>query len=443
MCNLGSSAVMCRGPSPLPSTTKTMRLIVYWFRNDLRLEDNPAFSQACVDADVLLPIVIHDTKNDLNTPWGFKRLGQCRRQFEHESITALKIQLQSAGSDLFVLKGSPVDVIAETLRKLGAHALYTQKIEAPEENQDIERLKAMDVAVREFWQSSMLDPADLPFELANMPESFSRFRQRIEAAKLTYATPVAKPTRVPPLPKNHPESAPFTEACGASMALPFKGGAQNALNHIDQYFLRRLPDTYKKTRNQLMGMDYSSKFSPWLALGCCSARSIAHRLNAYEQQFGANEGTYWLWFELLWRDYFEFLAFKYGKKLFRARGLSDRGSATFDARSFDQWITGQTENSFINAGMTELSQTGYLSNRMRQIVASYWIYDMQGDWRAGASWFESQLIDYDVYSNVGNWLYIAGRGTDPRGGRHFNVVKQALEHDPDNRYQHHWLKTPL
>jgi deoxyribodipyrimidine photo-lyase len=76
---------------------------------------------------------------------------------------------------------------------------------------------------------------------------------------------------------------------------------------------------------------------------------------------------------------------------------------------------------------------------MRQIVASYWIYDMGGDWRAGAAWFESQLIDYDVYSNQGNWLYIAGRGTDPRGGRPFNVAKQMRDHDPDGLYRQHWL----
>jgi deoxyribodipyrimidine photo-lyase len=76
---------------------------------------------------------------------------------------------------------------------------------------------------------------------------------------------------------------------------------------------------------------------------------------------------------------------------------------------------------------------------MRQIVASYWIYDMKGDWRAGAAWFESRLIDYDVYSNQGNWLYIAGKGTDPRGGRPFNMDKQAKDHDPDGVYQRTWL----
>ena len=94
----------------------------------------------------------------------------------------------------------------------------------------------------------------------------------------------------------------------------------------------------------------------------------------------------------------------------------------------------------IDAGMRELGETGFLSNRMRQIVSSFWIYEMNGDWQAGAAWFESQLIDFDVYSNQGNWLYISGRGTDPRGGRAFNLIKQANEYDPEGIYQRMWLK---
>jgi deoxyribodipyrimidine photo-lyase len=189
----------------------------------------------------------------------------------------------------------------------------------------------------------------------------------------------------------------------------------------------------------LIGQDFSSKFSPWLALGCISARTIAADLAAYEQSYGANEGTYWLWFELLWRDYFRFLHFKYGGQLYRARGLSNTPLAQSDPLQFERWCAGKTGTSLVDAGMSELVKTGYLSNRMRQIVASYLIYDLKGDWRFGAAWFESQLIDYDVYSNQGNWLYLAGRGTDPRGGRHCNIAKQAQEHDPRGDYQRLWL----
>lgn len=101
-------------------------------------------------------------------------------------------------------------------------------------------------------------------------------------------------------------------------------------------------------------------------------------------------------------------------------------------------MTGTTGHPFVDAGMRELSATGYLSNRMRQVVASYLIHDLNVDWRAGAAWFESQLIDYDVYSNQGNWLYIAGVGTDPRGGRRFNPDKQAADYDPSGAYQKQW-----
>lgn len=88
--------------------------------------------------------------------------------------------------------------------------------------------------------------------------------------------------------------------------------------------------------------------------------------------------------------------------------------------------------------MEELRVTGYLSNRLRQIVASYLVHELGCDWRAGAAWFEAQLIDYDVYSNQGNCLYIAGRGTDPRNGRRFNIRKQVHDHDRDGAYRRLW-----
>jgi deoxyribodipyrimidine photo-lyase len=87
-----------------------------------------------------------------------------------------------------------------------------------------------------------------------------------------------------------------------------------------------------------------------------------------------------------------------------------------------------------------LALTGYLSNRMRQNVASYLVHDLACDWRAGAAWFEACLLDYDVYSNQGNWLYISGRGTDPRPQRRFNPQLQASTYDPDGHYQKLWAR---
>lgn len=416
-----------------------MTVAIYFFRNDLRLRDNPAFILACKKADSLLPIYIHEEKLEKETQWGFSRVGQHRKAFLQESLEDLRVQLRQLGSDLFELAGDPKEIFTSLCIDFDVSQIYCEQIEAPEEMKQIRTLESLGLKVICSWQSSMLDLDSLPFQLQQMPDVFTQFRQQVERQKLRFTNPAEVPTEIPPLPVGVEAISKASHLETQFDKKPFLGGESRALLHIKQYFDRRLPDTYKQTRNQLIGMDYSSKFSPWLALGCCSARSIAKKLIEYELEYGANDGTYWLWFELLWRDYFRFLHFKYGNKLYRSQGLGTEPKNLFSAAKFKQWATGNTGELLIDAGMRELQKTGYLSNRMRQIVASYWIYSMQGDWQAGAAWFELQLVDYDVYSNQGNWLYIAGKGTDPRGGRPMNLVKQTQDHDPDELYQKIWL----
>lgn len=415
-----------------------MGTLIYWFRNDLRLADNPAFTQACLNADYLLPVYVHDTKEQ-ETVYGFERQGPHRKAFLRASLDDLKTRLQAQGSDLLEFSGKSAEVLLRLFKDSAADAIYCEQIEAPEEIEQVRILQEQGANVDEYWQSSMLDPQHFPFDLEKMPDVFTAFRREVERAQLKFAQPINAPKKIPSLPAALPQGS-ILPSRAQSVAHPYLlGGASHAQAHLKQYLERRLADSYKETRNQLIGMDYSSKFSAWLSLGCISARDIAAQLNDYENSYGANDGTYWLWFELLWRDYFRFIHFKYGQKLYRASGLTGVSVKPSCASSFEQWRTGNTGAALVDAGMRELHQSGYLSNRIRQIVASYWIYDMKGDWRAGAAWFESQLIDYDVYSNQGNWLYIAGRGTDPRGGRPFNVTKQAQDHDPQEIYRNLWL----
>ncbi len=417
-----------------------MKVVLYWFRNDLRLADNPAFVKANATADSVLPIYIHQAP-DIKTHYGFERVGNHRQLFLRQSLDSLRAQLQALGSDLREYVGEPEEVLSQLLQEVGVGAVYCEHIEAPEEIEQCRRVRQRGIALEEFWQSSMLDPHVLPFALGKMPDVFTQFREAVEREKLKFAQPISAPTSLAPMPVilQGQRLAQRASSIHQATSLHYHGGEEAAQAHLDQYLERRLPDTYKQTRNQLIGMDYSSKFSPWLSLGCISARDIAARIAEYEERYGANEGTYWLWFELLWRDYFRFIHFKYGRQLYRSQGLGRTAVKPFNPSQFERWSNGMTGVDFLDAGMRELSQTGFLSNRMRQIVASYWIYELGGDWRAGAAWFESQLIDYDVYSNQGNWLYIAGLGTDPRGGRPFNIAKQARDHDPDGVYQRMWL----
>lgn len=432
-----------------------MNTALYWFRSDLRLIDNPNFLSACKASDALLPIYVHAPQESL--VWGFERISEHRQQFLRDALRDLRQQLEQLGSDLLELQvpqgssSGAVDLVVNLAYHLGIQTIYCEVIEAPEEIQALTALRQAGLTVHAKLESTMIAMRDLPFAPDAMPDQFTQFRNKIEKAKYLFAEPVLAPSHIPPLPNDFKRSelisgvqTPIQPTGHPHSSFPhyldaYRGGTSTAVAHLKQYLGRALPHSYKATRNQLHGLDYSSKLSPWLALGCISARSIMRELKQFESEQGANEGSYWLWFELLWRDYFRLLHLKYGKQLYCASGLNQSDKPIHNARGFEHWCSGTTGESIVDAGMRELKATGYLSNRLRQVVASYLIYDLHSDWRAGAAWFEAQLLDYDVYSNQGNWLYIAGRGTDPRGGRRFNPQKQAQDHDANGSYRALWL----
>src|SRR5690606_37393428 len=149
--------------------------------------------------------------------------------------------------------------------------------------------------------------------------------------------------------------------------------------------------------NGLIGVDYSSKFSAWLANGSLSAKTIYWELKRFEQEYFRNESTYWLIFELIWRDYFKYISLKHQNNIFKIGGILQKVYEwNTNKHGIQQWIDGMTNEPFVNANMIELKKTGWMSNRGRQNVASYFAKDMLMDWRIGAAYFESMLIDYDV-----------------------------------------------
>lgn len=431
-----------------------MSTLIYWFRNDLRLIDSPALNKACREATHLIPVYVLAPEHT-TTRWGFERESTHRKQYLTETLAALDAQCRELGSRLLVLQGEAATTLVALAQSTQAAGIICEQIAAPEEQAEVEQLKARGIQVQPLWQSTMIEPAAMPFTPQQMPDMFTQFRQKLEAKGLRARKTVSHPQRLPSLPENlQVESVCLKQRLAQLRSQSTEmgrtlAGTAHGLEHLNHYFADELPHTYKQTRNQLSGTDYSTNFSTWLATGALSAPIIVERLTQYEATRGANDGTYWIWFELVWRDYFRFLHLKYGRALYLREGLRKSGS-TPDAtvlaeptkgiaqKLFEQWMQGRTKNALVNAGMHELSATGKMSNRMRQIVASYLIYDLRIDWRAGAAWFESQLLDYDVYSNQGNWLYIAGLGTDPRGGRRMNMEKQALEHDPKGLYRKQW-----
>ncbi|RPI66385.1 MAG: hypothetical protein EHM43_11480, partial [Ignavibacteriae bacterium] len=332
----------------------------------LRIDDNPILEEAAARQERMLPVFALDPS---------ERRGRAQEAFLMSALAQMQQELRARGSDLLVVHEPPPAEVADR---------YTSPMQ-------------------------MIPDEDLPFDAAKMPKTYTPFRQEIERHGLRYTRPRDPLQTLPPIPEG--------VTC-PTLPMPTTPTAEE---HWHQYRERRLPDTYKQTRNGLLHADDSSRLSPWLAWGCISPRRVADDLRVYEERYGANEGTYWLWFELLWRDFFSLRAEHRGVLLDNVNvDLSDVG------------------HPFVNAGLRELTETGFMSNRMRQIVASYCIYEANIPWQVGAAYFAEHLIDHDPASNIGNWKYIAGTGADPRGGRRFNIEKQREMYDADGAYLQRW-----
>ena len=431
-----------------------MKRILYWFRNDLRLHDNEGFSRAVQQADEVLPVFVFDPSRFTELPkLGFRKTDVFSANFLIESVTDLRRSLRNRGAHLVVRVGDPAKILAELAGEIGAYAVYASK-EVTHEETDSESslsrmLKPYNIDLELFWQSTLYHVRDLPFDISRLPDVFSQFRSLVERQTKIRAT-TEDPVRVKLVPEIDPGDMPSIATFGFPpelktddrRAVPFKGGETTALERLQRYLWERgLIKTYKETRNELLGEDYSSKFSAWLAYGCLSPRLIYEEVMRYEAERVKNESTYWLIFELLWRDYFRFVALRFGDRIFRQSGIRHDLSKRwlYDQNLFAKWTKGETGIPFIDANMRELAMTGFMSNRGRQNVGSFLVKDLGIDWTWGAAWFESKLVDYDPCSNWGNWNYVAGVGNDPRENRYFNIYSQATRYDQQGRYVKHWL----
>lgn len=428
-----------------------MKRSIVWFTTDLRLEDNETLIRALEQSDEIIPVYCFDDAHYQTTALGFKKTGNFRAQFLLDSLHDLDLNLRALGSGLIVVKGKPEIEMVHLAKKYNASAVFAKQEVAFEELQTqdaVEKeLMRMKVEWNTFSTHTLYHPNDLPFFIHELPDVFTSFRIRMEKeAKIRTVFPKPSIIRSPVIEKlvlpNLQQLGLATPLRDNRSVLDFQGGESKAWQRLQHYFFKsRSLSTYKETRNQLVGADYSSKFSAWLSLGCISARSVYHEIKRYEKEIIANESTYWLIFELLWRDYFYFAMRKYGPLFFLKKGIKSTVSHLnrHNNKIFDSWKNGTTGNDFIDANMRELKLTGFMSNRGRQNVASYLCHHLKLDWRYGAGYFEEQLIDYDVCSNWCNWAYLAGVGNDPRPNRIFNIEKQAHDYDHHKTFRNLWL----
>ncbi len=422
-----------------------------WFRNDLRVADNASLANATKECEKVIAVYCFDPSQFEQSKYGnFKKTEKFRTKFNIESVRELKSNLDKMNISLLVYHQNPEEIIPNLVTEFDIKTIYFQEEWTKDELKIEDVIKSkVDISVEfsTLYDQFLFHPKDIPFSINDIPNVFTQFRNKCEKSSKIRTESVAKAMAISNLIENKTvvptlKDLGFEEFVSDSRtAFPFKGGENQALKRMENYFWdTENLSSYKITRNGLIGADFSSKFSPWLANGCISAKTIYWQICEYEQQVEKNDSTYWLIFELIWRDYFKYVSMKYGQKIFKIGGILDKDYDWKTNKSaIDNWINGNTQEPFVNANMIELQKTGFMSNRGRQNVGSYFSKNLLLDWRIGAAYFESMLIDYDVHSNYGNWMYVSGVGNDPRD-RKFNIKMQAENYDGENKFQDLWLR---
>ena len=467
-----------------------MKVAAVWFRNDLRLHDNGSINQAVrlVKNKIVshvLPVYCYDPRyfgdHARSRQTGLPKTGMHRQHFVAESLRDLRKSLRVIGSDLLVCEGRPEDVFTRLLPR--GSTIFTQQ-EVTQEELEIDSLvKNAGFNLQTVWGMTLYDLRDFT---GRRGADFSSCTNLINETKKLRI----KPRECLPTPKHGDLPFPVTVGDGnagksgiaerlrlystARLQEPWlytgatsersvyddkysykvdprgvmgdtggiRGGESAGLKRVDHYLVPRLVDKYKDTRNGMLGADYSSKFSAWLAHGCVSPRFIYHRIKEHERRGGGpNRGTGHLIFELCWRDFFIFYCRSHNPKIFCLHGVRPRSDVRWvegdrAKHLFQKWVKGETGYPLVDANMRELASTGFMSNRGRQNVASFLAYNLRVDWRWGAEYFETMLVDHHVCANWGNWHSAAGL-TGKKAV--FNITWQATKYDRKGRYVRHWI----
>lgn len=402
--------------------------IIYWFRNDLRLHDSIALSEAIQSNHPVCFVYI------INEAWlkkgslGFKRISSFRLEHITNSLTRLNNDLRQKDAELHVFKGNPVDILTKLAHHTKAKAIYAHHEFALDEiieEQEIQKT----IPLHLFWGNMVYPPSHVTFEPQTSPYYYTRFMKKVITLR---NTPVL--TEINTI-NHYKAKLPFKQE-----NLHDSDSSNSPLYLMNEFIHSDAFVNYHITRELFEGDHYSSFLSPYLADGSLSPNVFYQELNnilADNQELEPSVTK--LKQQLIWRDYYRFLFLRYGNKLFYRHGLRKKNRERYDDKeAFDKWVKGRTDHPLINAFMKELRSTGFLSNRGRMLVAYYLSKVMQVNWLWGAAWFEYILIDYDVCNNYGNWAYQAGVGTDSRFNRSFNLDKQMQKFDPDGHYINKW-----
>jgi len=403
-------------------------MVVFWFRRDLRLEDNTALFHALNSNEVVLPVFIFD-ENILSQ----LEKNDARVTFIHRQLEKIQSILKPSGKSLAVFYGSPVAVFKKIISENTISAVYT--------NHDYEpAARKRDTAVNQLLKAHQIE-----FKTCKDQVIFEK-KEVVKDDGTPYVvfTPYAKKwkerfsttTRI-----TYPSEALLSNI--AVHTYPFlnlkdigfeKSDIEPKLFDVSE----KLISNYEETRN-FPAVEGTSMLSVYLRFGTVSIRKLILEVQKISNETFLNE--------LIWREFFMQILWHFPHTVNRSfKEKYDAIPWSNDEALFQKWCEGKTGYPLVDAGMRELNATGYLHNRVRMITASFLCKHLLIDWRWGETYFAQKLLDYEQSSNVGNWQWAAGSGVDAAPYfRIFNPTEQIKKFDKELNYIKKWvpeLETP-
>ncbi|MFN8325257.1 MAG: deoxyribodipyrimidine photo-lyase [Flavobacteriaceae bacterium] len=395
---------------------------VFWFRRDLRLNDNIGLYHALKSEQEVLPIFIFDENILSQLP-----KDDARVTFIHHQLELIQAELNKIGKSLAVFHGTPFDVFKRIISEKKIQAIYTNHDYEPYarkrdlelnslfKEQNIDFLTSKDQVI--FEKNEVLKDDETPYVVFT-PYS-RRWKESFKKIKLTHYNSESLLDKI------------------ASHSYPFLSlgdiGFKTSTIKVSSYDISNtLIDNYEATRN-FPALNKTSYLGIYLRFGAVSIRSIVAKAIESKNETFLNE--------LIWREFFMMILWHFPHTINKSfKEKYDAIQWENDEDKFKKWCEGKTGYPFVDAGMRELNTTGHMHNRVRMIVASFLCKHLLIDWRWGEAYFANKLLDYEQSSNVGNWQWAAGSGVDAAPYfRIFNPTEQIKKFDADWKYIKKWI----
>ncbi|WP_164122145.1 MULTISPECIES: deoxyribodipyrimidine photo-lyase [Sphingobacterium] len=375
------------------------KVILVWFRNDLRTHDNEVLQNAVLKADFIIPVYIFDPRYYEENKFGFQNTGKSRADYIAQTVLSLKDKLESLGGDLLTYQGYPEEIILQLVQKYDVDEVYHHREVAQRETTISELVEEslwkVKRNLRHFIGHTLYHKEDLAFPIRDIPNDFNTFRKKVvkESFVRECVADIQKVSTPPHLEKTN---------------FPFK---LSSTKPTDQFGESAAFDALTRlVKDTEINMESYTDLSPYLALGVLSPAFTFHYLNKNinsKNKKGMNAFIE----SLMMRDYFRFMLKKYPNCYFKNKQEPSENN------SLSLWTQGLTDSQTVNNLMLKLNKTGRLTRKEREITALYLIYELNENWLAGAAWFEQQLIDYAPATIYGFWAHMANQGTSLKNNR--------------------------